>query len=82
MSIQDFGTQELDTRKTVETPDELDALGDYSVVLARKEFPDGTPAVLVIEKIAGLWYAAGFGSPVPPDMFTDAFFPAEVLFEL
>jgi len=72
------------TMQTIETPEQMAALPDYSVVVsAVHNVPDlGGDVCIATQKIEGYWYGAGMGDiPTDPKDLTN-FFPATLVFQI
>jgi hypothetical protein len=70
--------------ETIETPAQMAALPDYSVVVSAVQFvPDlGGHVCIATQKIEGAWYGAGMGDiPTDPHDLIN-FFPATLVFKI
>jgi hypothetical protein len=68
----------------IETPEQMEALPDYSVVVsAVHDVPElGGKVCIATQKIEGGWYGAGMGDiPTDPHMLQN-FFPAVLVFQI
>jgi hypothetical protein len=69
--------------ETIETPEQMAALPDYSVIVSAVHYvPDLGHVCIAVQKIEGEWYGAGMGDiPTDPKDLRN-FFPAHLVFKL
>jgi hypothetical protein len=71
-------------KETIEKPEQLDELPDYSVVVsATADIPElGGKVCIAVQKIDGAWYGAGMGeAPSSPYQLRN-FFPATLVYQI
>lgn len=60
----------------------LEALPDFTVVVSNVTELEGKPVCICVQKLAGEWYTPGLDHELPPDILSDQFWPAKVVFTL
>jgi hypothetical protein len=68
--------------ETIETPEDLEALPDFTIVVSDVAQMEGSTVCIALQKIGGDWYAPGTAWPIQPDELSAYFWPGKVVFRL